>query len=336
MFNIILNNSRSFGGYESITSQRDAEVWREIDANYATSEVTDSEGKPVLIEIDWSSRLAYEERCAQLYAGPERASPTADGPFRFEHAHTCPASVQLPGESDGAAEEKFLHRQLLEIYLVANLSCPGTFNLYRSYIRHQGRDPATDPLAQTDLEISEYVFETAWHEARSLSWLKVDFLPFGDVLAWYNDLQIRDKNTANTDVERALFSLLHLGRASFLDPTAVMWLAGSLEALYDTPSGSSFSFLCKRISVLLGLQKAETAELRKRMRAFFDVRNAFVHGGSAILHPLTDFEDKAVDAEVASLLQTTNFAAAVLIGSIQELVRRKWLGLAFEETVRAA
>lgn len=337
MFEIILNHSRSFGGYEELTSVKDAEVWRNISQSFSRVVLAHSNNAEATVDIDWSSRVAYEQKCSDFYRALRGPSPPSKG-MDFEFVHVCPARVHGGMESglrskDGSDE---LHRLLLDIYLIANLSCPGSFNLHRSYIRDTTRRPETDPLAQTDLELSEYSFETAWHEAQSLKWLKVDFVPFADALRWHSALDLSGKNVAANDVERALFSLLHLGRASFMDPTATLWLASALEALFDTPSGSSFTFLCKRVALLLELNKDENTELKRRLRSFFDLRNAFAHGGGPILHPLADDRDKQVEASIGNLLCSTNFALAVLIGSVQELIRRGWRSISFEERIASA
>lgn len=336
MWQIVLNHSRSYGGYESLTSQKDLEVWRAISAAYSHVERTDRKWGPYTIDIDWSTRVDYERRYCALFQQSED-EPSALHGFDFEYVHACPANIRykIPFSAPSNPGWTELQVLLIDIFLVANLASPGSFNLYRSYIRDTTKDHAKDLFAQTDLDLSEHVFETAWHEARIFEWLRVGFIPFDTVAAWCERLELNGKSAATTDVERALFSLLHLGRASFMDPSAVLWLASALESLYDTPSGSSFSFLCHRVGLLLGLSKDELTELRRRMRQFYDIRNAFVHGGARILHPLADDRDAAVQKETSDLLATTNFAAGVLIGSVQEMIRRDWRGLIFREQVGA-
>lgn len=334
MWEFVLNCSRSFGGYESLTSRKDAEVWSALAALYSHVDRIDRKWGPYTIDVDWRVRVDYEQRYSERFQNLENL-PSGLGGFEFEYVHVCPAEIRYERPSSRSDHQGWMELQALavDLYLMANLASPGSFNLYRSYLRDTTKDPAKDPLAQTDLELSEYVFETAWHEARTFEWLKVDFVPFKAVVAWCESLELSGKSVATTDVERALFSLLHLGRASFMEPSAVLWLASALEALFDTPSGGSFSFLCQRAAILLDLKKEEVTELRRRMRQFYDIRNAFVHGGARILHPLADDRESVVQAETSDLLSTTNFAAAVLIGSVQELIRRNWRGLSFSEHV---
>lgn len=335
MLEILLNNSRSFGGFEDITSSADLDVWTRIASTYSHIERRHPKRGRYTIDIDWGSRLQYERKYNQVFGLPNPDLRSIVGTFEFEHVHVCPAAVtfetqEAPRSNNGMHELNVL---LLDLYLLANIACPGALNLHRSFIRDTTLDPSKDVLAQTELEMSEYVFEIAWHEAQDKKWLKVGFLPFDIVVDWFNSLEISDKNVASTDLERALFSLMHLGRASFMDPTAVLWIASALEALFDTPSGNSFSTLCKRVSLLLNLDATEANELRRRLRSFYDIRNAFVHGGSRIQHPLADDQDKAVEEDIGELLRAANFASAVLVGSVQELVRRRWKGLVFSEQI---
>lgn len=333
MLEILLNNSRSFGGYEEETSRADLAVWEEIARTYSVVQGSSELHGAYEIRIDWGPRLRYERKYCALWNGAANDPQRRFDGFEFEHVHVCPASVEFMLVStdkyrDGSHE---LHQLLVDLYLIANLATPGSFNLHRSFIRNTQLDPAKDFLAQTELDLSEYVFETAWHEGRTHPWLKVGFISFVDVESWFRSLNLVGKSVATTDTERAIFSLLQLGRVSFMDQTAVMWIASALEALFDTPSGSSFSFLCKRAGALLMLTESEGTQLRRLLREFFDLRNAFVHGGGRIHHILADDRDKSVEDDISNLLGATNFASAVLVAAIQELVRRNWKGIAFHE-----
>lgn len=330
MLEVLLNSSRSFGGYEAETSRADLAVWEQIAETHSVAQHHSKRHGDIEITIDWGPRVRYQRRYCALWNGELPETATALPAFEFEHVHVCPASVAFPSSKAGRANGMHeLHSLLVDLYLVANLSTPGAFNLYRSLIRDTRLDPAKDVFAQTELELSEYVFEIAWHESQDLPWLKVGFIPFQQVYAWFKSLALSGKSVAGTDLERALFSILQLGRASYMDQTAAMWIASALEALFDTPSGSSFTFLCRRITALLQLNESDATDLRKRLRLFFDLRNAFIHGGGRIHHILAD--DKEVESDVGSLLEVTSFASAVLIASVQELVRRGWKGMTFSE-----
>lgn len=338
MLQLVLNHSRGFGGHEQTTSLQDIEVWRRISALYSEMALVEGDGSELLVTVDWSSRLRYEERYCTFFQRPRAQVLGTLSQFDFEHAHACPIKLRsTKGQTERhGSNVPALQWALYELYLIANLTAPGAFNLYRSYLRDTTLDPAQDTFAQTHLELSEYLFESAWHDAQDTNWLRVGFLPFDQLREWYLGLHLTNRGAATTDVQRTLYCLLHLGKTLFLEPTATLWLASALESLFDTPSGSAFTFLCQRAGALLELQPEQTTVLKKKMRAFFDIRNAFAHGGSVICHPLADERDKLVESTSRSTIDANNFACSILIGSLQQIIRRGWPAIRFEEHVYSA
>ncbi|HSI21701.1 MAG TPA: hypothetical protein VK959_01650 [Methylophilaceae bacterium] len=338
-FDIILNTSRSFGGYEEITSSADLATWQGIVKYYSQSDLTSSHGK-ITIYIDWSPAETYARKLAELYSQPPDviSKTITENPNFFANKLVCQAMVEFEENSEHFrlwTGNDLLEHFLYELFLLANLATPGCFNLYRSYIRVPKLDPTKDVFAQTELELSEYLFESAWHEAQQSAWLKVGFQPFENVLEWYRRHNIGFRQVAKTNIERALFSLLHLSRREFFEPEATLWIASALEAVFDTPHGSSFQYLNNRISNLLVLSDKEKAILKKKLREFYDIRNGFVHGGGVICHPLTNEAwDGEVDEVVMRIIQSNNFAVTILLSSVQELIRNNSVGFMFTETIK--
>ncbi len=338
-FQLILNQARSFGGYEDVTSDADFLAWTGISGAYSNVVLSPHGKERVGVSVNWSPGVTYALKRKELYSRPiEEAHRILLSEHNlFERTILCTAAVQI--ESERANDQlwygyDYIRQLLYEIYLVSNLSAPGSFNLYRSFIKVPGLDPEEDPFAQTELELSEYLFEHAWHEAQNTAWIKVGFLPFADVYSWYKRFQLGLRQVANSRVEKALFALLHLGRNSFLEPEATLWLASALEAIFDTPHGSSFHFLHKRLSTLLSLDGKQEAMLKKQLREFYDVRNSFAHGGGAICHPIAnEYWDPHVEQVSRRTIEANNFACGILLGSIQELIRRNAAGFEFREIV---
>ncbi|MGL4231852.1 MAG: hypothetical protein ACRCWJ_10845 [Casimicrobium sp.] len=333
---LILNDSRGFGGYEELTSLHDFEVWKRIAVEYATFSSADDAVQQACFTVNWKPVVNYKEKLCNLYNATPKYSNADIAAFEFEQAHACNVEIVETKERVSAFVFDYpLLRTLHEIFLISNLASPGAFNLYRSYLRDPALDPAKNPLAQTELGLSEYLFENAWHEARDAPWLKIDFIAFDQVRNWYLSLGIKSKNVSSSPVERALLALLHLSKIEFSEQTATLWIASALESLFDTPSGGAFSFLCARVASLLDLNAAETSDLRKKLRSFFDIRHAFVHGGSDIWHPVVVYDnDKKAQQVMSTLISHNGFACSVLIACLQELVRRNWKGMRFDEQIR--
>lgn len=339
-FDIILNTARALGGFEEITSTADTAVWEAIASNYQKHEVTSSSGKVLAeITIDWIPAVEYARKCKSLYTQPVEkwGEILGENPDFFQRSVICSAHISFESKSANRspnAGKDFLQQLLYEIYLIANLSVPGCFNLFKSYIRARGAETAIDPFSQTELELSEFLFENSWHCSQDRPFIQVGFLPFEDVFRWYKSLNIGLKQVAKGTAEKALFTLLHLGRTSFLEPEATLWIARALEALYETSPGGSFQLLHRRISVLFGLDDQQQATIKKQLREFYNVRNSFAHGGGSICHPMANESwDPLVDKVFGRTIDANSIAAAILLGSVQELIRRRAVGLMFNEQV---
>ena len=338
-FDIILNNARALAGYEGTTSSVDLVAWECISTHYREVELSCPNEKAVKIIIDWSPAIEYARKCEHLYSrsDEERIDVLSNNPDFFQRTVLCSASIKFESDnpkrspSDGS---DLLQQLLYEIYVVANLSVPGCFNLYRSYIRAKGVNLDKDPFAQTEMGISEYFFEIAWHDSQEISMLKLEFLPFADVLNWYRGLQIGFKQVAKETAEKAVFTLLHLGRTSFLEPEATLWLARALEAMYETSPGGSFQLLNRRISALFSLDNKQQASIKKQLREFYNVRNSFAHGGGSICHPMANERwDPLVDNVFGRTIECNNVAGRILLCSVQELIRHGAVAFNFEERV---
>lgn len=340
-FNIILNRARAFGGFEELTSVADFDVWTGISETYSHIIISSPHHEDVKICVDWSPALAYASKKKKLYSQPREyvIKTLTENPNFFERTIVCPATVQFKQTEDMAPwqGDTYLHHMMYEIFLVANLSSPGCFNLYRSYIKVPSLDPEKDPFAQTELQLSEYLFEMAWHDAQETPWLKIGFLPFHEVSSWYQHLKLRFRQVAKSNIEKVLFALLHLGRRTYLEPEATLWIASALEAIYDPPHGSSFQFLNKRISTLFGLNEKQQGIMKRGLREFYNVRNSFAHGGGVICHPIADESlDSEINEITSDVLSVNDFASAILLGTIQELIRKKVVEIKFDEVISAS
>lgn len=339
-FDLILRGARSSGGFEEVTSPADLDVWRGIVAHYSTVLRDVPKRNRMRISLDWSRPILRAERRANFYSKPfnERISLIQKNETPFDLEMSATASVEfLESQKNGLlhAGIDVVKHLLYEIYLVANLATPGSFNMYKSHIRAQGIEPGTDPLAEEDLELSEFLFETSWHYAQDNLWTKIEFIPFNRVHAWHEQLGIGYRQVARTSVEKALFCMLHLGKSSSLEPEATFWLAAALEAIYKTPHGSSFQHLHGRIAQVLNLSNDEHAVLRKRLREFYDIRNAFSHGGGSICYPIPDESyDPEVDEIIIRTMDANQFAFSILLASMQELIRSDSSGFEFQESVK--
>lgn len=162
----------------------------------------------------------------------------------------------------------FLH----DAFLILNLAVPGSFG-----------------GAFNDLNLDARVFELAWIAASDT----IAPLPLADVVRWYDALSIGTRQLASTNLERALFHLLHLARVEEDDTLSLIRLALAMQAL----------------DVKLD------AEL-------FELRDAILHGTAPVAHPMYD---DALDPHVGELDYTEliDRASAAVVGALQARVREQ-------------
>lgn len=337
-FVISLNHPRSFGGFDDLTSEADMRTWKGI-AHYF-SDITES--VPgfgcILINIDWTPAIEYCERIYDFFhrSEKERLEILQRDHNFFDFDIACEATVSFDEPPDPFQfwrGDDVLRHILYNVFLIGNLTTPGSVNYYRSHIRAKGAPSEYSPMAVTDLELSEYIFEDSWHEAQNEPWAKVDFLDFGTVLQWHRKLDIGFSQVARTKMQKLLFALLHITRNSIEKPETTIWIAGLLEDLFDTKTGASFQQLCSRLSLFLNFDEKEQGTVKKRLRNFFDLRHGFAHGGAPIYHPIgNELWDSQMNDRYKALQVPNSFAATLVISVAQEIIRRGLVDFRYEES----
>lgn len=159
----------------------------------------------------------------------------------------------------------FLH----DAFLMLNLAVPGSFGGTFERLRLDAR-----------------IFELAWISATDA----IAPLPLADVVRWYGSLATGTRQLASTNVERALFHLLHLARVEEDDTLSLIRLTQAMEAL----------------------EVKLDAEL-------FELRDAILHGTAPIAHPMyDDLLDPSVDE--LDYTELIDRASAAVVGALQAQV----------------
>jgi hypothetical protein len=113
-----------------------------------------------------------------------------------------------------------------------------------------------------------------------------------------------------------------------------MWLMHALESFYDTPKGTIERSLKNRIMLLLGEPIWGQKLILRKIGALYDERSAYVHGVSPIHHPLhNDIMDARLEAYVSSNLERCGLVTAIIVGSIQKMIREGWKEVRYEEVL---
>jgi hypothetical protein len=229
-----------------------------------------------------------------------------------------PISICTTSDLDKTKVRRYLHRYLIDLFLVCNLSAPGIIDFYNAKL--DGDDD------YTPIKISSFAFSYA---LQNLPNKRVPFVVNSDikhVKAWFDSLNIGMKMMANSSVEKAMFSLLHIIKMDGYDIGAIPWIFHALEAIYGTNAGRGFNDLSEKINFLLSVEVRQKKALKMQLRELNDMRSKFVHGGFNVSHPM-DYE---LNEQVHDL---ANFGVSLVISSIQNLMLNDWNGIGVVEKI---
>ncbi|WP_248766082.1 hypothetical protein [Pseudomonas protegens] len=219
----------------------------------------------------------------------------------------------------------FVERFLYDVFLVMNFSRPGVCDFMNIRI-----DAGLGTF--TKLNLSGGCFESSFHKRLKNIPLSPTILPLDSVANWYRALDLGVSQKAETGVEKALFSVLHICGGNDADVTWVVWVFHALEAIYGTRVGEGFTNLVDRISQLLKLDPRDKNFLKRNMREMYDCRSSFVHGGYKVQHPMrNEVMDDRLNADYNKLLDIMQFGFDLVVLSLQTLITNDWYGIKIEE-----
>lgn len=219
----------------------------------------------------------------------------------------------------------FVEKYLYDVFLMMNLSRPGACDFMNVRVD-------TGLGMFTQLPLSGDCFESSFHKYLKGSPLSPVVLPLTSVANWYRTLNLGVSQKAETGVEKALFSVLHICGGKDVDVTWVVWAFHALEAIYGTRVGEGFTNLVDRISSFLELEPRAKVFLKRNLREMYDYRSSFVHGGYKVQHPMrNEIMDDRLNDDYKKLLHVMQFGFDLVISSVQGLIAKKWYGIYVEE-----
>ena len=220
----------------------------------------------------------------------------------------------------------FVEQFLYDIFFVLNIARPGVCDFLGVRI-DAGRGLVTE------LRLSADCFESGFRGFLTGSSLFAPrILPLSSVVYWYKKLNVGVRQRAESGVEKAIFSVLHICCGADVDVVWIIWAFHALEAIYGTKVGEGFTNLVERISTLLELDAQGKGILKKRLREMYDYRSSFVHGGYRVHHPMkNEVMDQRLNEDFSKLLDVSQFGFNLVVLSLQALVENGWYGLKIKE-----
>ncbi|MDR6477145.1 hypothetical protein C8K18_10367 [Paraburkholderia sp. GV068] len=323
------NLTRDIDGHWETIEPQIQQFWHKVPKELRRREY-EHDGCSVSVDINWQPLATRLRRDNELVRPlRENRPPVKDWQKKLLQPTRIRAEVTVSGANKVCSHDWyptfFLDTFVHEIFLIANLSVPGSADFYSASIARPNQRHSTE------VRLSAFAFDCGWTDSLDGEWPSLQALPREDVCRWFEALNIGYKQRAETGIERALYVLLHLAR----DDTridSVTWLFHGLEALVSTKVGESVSGLVRRLAAVLDLDELSQKRLNKRLRQLYDWRSSFVHGGYAVPHPASsEVIDRRLDAHLMELHNLRQFGASLLIATLQALIKKRIVELRFDE-----
>lgn len=324
------NIGRWSADHNDITDHHDIRVWEEAEESLA-SWTYFHEGCEISVDVSWKAFKDDLEKSLratrEFYKGNTEVIEEQFGSVGKDVVTNC--IVDIKGSNKYSDKlwypAYFASRFAYDFLLMMNLASPGSCNLYLMDI------VGDNGGSKRKVKISGYPFETASYSALENRTPHIDFLPLKQVVAWYSSIGVGVKAISESNLEKAIFSMLRVAELD-ADIVSVVWLFHALESLFDTKVGENFAQLIKRISKLLNLSSAESKKLKRNMRKLYDKRSAIIHGGYEVAHPLSGYvNDERVDKSFVDAMDLVEYGFSIIFTCIQRMVVNNWSSIAFEE-----
>jgi hypothetical protein len=312
--------------FDDIVESAINRVWSDA-ADVFRSVTVDFGAGPVVIEGDWRPairKLAAGEMSiedADKYALQHGRWP--DPKQDVESIKLTLTTAQQPRATGVGYGEIYLSL----VFLTMNLAMPGAADFSSFSIRDSAN------IGWYDKWPSDH-FESIWDYGAQWPWALPSEVSLAETWHWLQRLQPMGSQIAHSAVQRALFCLLHASREPYMAPTALIWLCSALETLYDVPDTTIGRTLRNRVFQLLGRPTNHTVAARQ-ITNLYDQRSKFAHGSFEVVHPvghdLLDSNVRRIHAALAPILGLGN---ALVVSTLQHMIRNGWMALRFDETLR--
>ncbi len=288
------------------------------------------------VTADWHNALSHIEAHAEInklyHKKLTRKEPLDDifsGILASENKNNVSIQVTITGENKFKEyawyPRFFAEKYIYDFFCIMNLSNPGSCDFLN--LRVSSDEKSSD----NRLLLSSYNFEEALYEALERQSPYAKEIDIEDVLSWYNGLGLGVKQIAESQIEKALFSVLHFCKLDG-DLAAVVWIFHALESIYSTRVGEGFSNLVNRVSLLLKLDDREKKRMRTNLRKLYDHRSSIVHGGYKVHYPMNwTAVDPRIDEDMAKNYELLQFGFNLILASIQALITNGWYGVSVVE-----
>jgi hypothetical protein len=290
-----------------------------------------SEQTTYTITADWTSALRRYEKhySAMMYLERNKEKTPPNDLYKRVKFPRRPSKNIIKVSARGNNSLNLMsiaENAIFNFFLIMNIAAPGCCNFYRASLSGRDYEPS--------MSMTNAHFEAGLLTYLDGGWPVLQVMKLEKVISWFDSVRGGISQVPQNPMEKVLFALLHMAKID-VSPILVIWLFYAFESLLQTRVGENFSSLVSRLCLLLETSEKEAALLKKKMRALYDIRNAIVHGGFEVAHPMhNELLDRRVENSFGRLMNATDYGNAILLASIQKTIENGWRFPQFEESVR--
>lgn len=187
-------------------------------------------------------------------------------------------AITVTGDLDRKDAPAYVELFFHDVFLLLNLASPGSFG-------------GTISVTGGELRVRELTFD-----ARVFAYAApLATLPLGDVVRWYDGLNLSTQQLATSGTAIALVQLLYLARAAEQEEESIRRLAIAADAIVDKTNVPA---------------------------RLYELRDDIAYGRIPIVHPMHDDGlDPRVEDITREWIEVADVAAGLVIGALQAQVR---------------
>ncbi len=156
------------------------------------------------------------------------------------------------------------------------------------------------------------------YEVEKFNWLKFKNLSIAQCWHWYLNKISTPGQLSGNKIELAINSISHILKKSHFEQ--LFWIMIALEALYVKGNNGISEQMKTKVQLFLG----EMIDYKKKLNKMYEYRSKFVHGKVNIPSVYSELEpdesDKDYNKHLENIFETSNFALAILLATLQKLI----------------
>ncbi|MBZ9616798.1 HEPN domain-containing protein [Clostridium estertheticum] len=218
----------------------------------------------------------------------------------------------------------YVNAYLYELFFILNISIPGSITLYGATLNVD--------LIKTRFDMDDYFFGASLEWSNDVDWFKILYVPTKDVVKWYESLNIGIRQLSKTNLERVIFSLLHICSEKHSSLNGLVSLTHSLESLFGSPKNAISTTIINRSFKILGEPRQGSRKIKRMFNEFYDLRSRYVHGEYNIPHPsFNNILDEDLEDYSYKILESYSMGFSIVVACIQLMILNDWKGFKFSE-----